>query len=148
MDSAMHTRDSITLLRRTWAEPLRRLTSEVVERHRVPGREKGTSAPARQLASSDRGLVLLVQMAGARCAALADVLTAAGYDVQVAQGLPAAVASLARRTPALVVVDGQANQALYRNLRQAGAFVMLALMVEPTDEQMLAAFAAGVDDSQ
>jgi len=105
-------------------------------------------APARQLASSDRGLVLLVQMAGVQCAALADALIAAGYNVQVASGLSPTVASLARRPPALVVVDGHADEVAYQTLRRAGAFAILALMAEPTDEQILAAFAAGVDDCQ
>jgi len=108
----------------------------------------GTPAPATQHASGHRGTILLAQLADARCAALADALTAAGYDVRVAQGLPAAMASLARRAPALVVVDGHADQAAYQTLRRAGTFPILALMAEPNDEQVLAAFTAGVDDCQ
>jgi len=96
----------------------------------------------------DQSPILLVQVAGARCAALADALAAAGYDVRVAQGLPAAMTSLARRAPALVVIAGDAEQAAYRTLRQTGAFAILALIPQPTDEQMLAAFEVGVDDCQ
>ena len=108
----------------------------------------GTHAPVTQPSVSDRGSILLVQVAGARCVALADDLAAAGYNVQIAQGLPAAVASLERRPPALVVVDGDAEQDVYGILRQAGAFPILAVIPQPTDEQVLAAFAAGVDDCQ
>lgn len=148
MDRAICTRDAVTLLSRAWAEPLRRLTSQLVRRRSALPRASGTHAPALQLSSGDLGSILLVQMAGARCAALADALAAAGYDVQVAQGLPAAVASLERRPPALVVVAGDAEQDAYRTLRQAGGFPILALIPQPTDEQVLAAFAAGVDDCQ
>jgi len=146
MDSATHTRDSVTLLTRTWVEPLRRLTGRWVKRrsNSLPA----APAPPSQSAGGDRGAILLAQVASARCVALADALTAAGYDVRGAQGLPAAMASLARRAPALVVVDGHADQAAYQTLRRAGAFPILALMAEPTDEQVLTAFTAGVDDCQ
>jgi PleD family two-component response regulator len=148
MDSAIRARDAVTLLSRAWAEPLRRLTSQLVSRRSALPRESGTPASATQLASGDQGLILLVQVAGARCAALADALAAAGYDVQIAQGLPAAVTSLKRRPPALVVIAGDAKQAAYRTLRQAGGFPILALIPQPTGEQVLAAFEVGVDDCQ
>jgi PleD family two-component response regulator len=148
MDSATRTHDAVTLLSRAWAEPMRRLTSQLVRRRGALSRASGTPASALPLSSGDRGAILLVQVAGARCAALADALAAAGYDVQIPQGLPAAVASLERRLPALVVVDGHAEQDTYWTLRQVGGFPILALISQPTDEQVLAAFAVGVDDCQ
>jgi len=148
MDSAIRTRDSGTLPSRAWAEPLRRLTCRLVRRRSALPREAETHTPAMQLAMGDQSPILLVQVTGARCAALAEALTAAGYDIQVAQGLPAAMTSLARRPPALVVVAGDAEQAAYQTLREAGAFPILALIPQPTDEQVLAAFEVGVDDCQ
>ena len=148
MDNAIRTRDAVTLISRAWAEPLRRLTGKLGRRRSALPRASGTPASALPLANGDRGAILLVQAAGARCAALADALAAAGYDVQIAQGLPAAVDSLERRPPALVVVDGDAEQDVYGILRQAGGFPILAVIPQPTDEQVLAAFAAGVDDCQ
>ena len=148
MDSLMRTRDAVTLLSRAWAEPLRRLTGKLGRRRSALPRASGTPASALPLANGDRGAILLVQAAGARCAALADALAAAGYDVQIAQGLPAAVDSLERRPPALVVVAGDTEQETYRTLRDAGEFPILALIAQPTDEEVLTAFAVGVDDCQ
>lgn len=148
MDSAIRTRDAITHLRRAWVEPLRQLTDGLVSRRMALPRASAMPALALQLASGGQGAILLVQVAGARCAALAEALAAAGYDVQIAHGLPAAVASLAQRPPALVVVAGDAEQAAYQTLREAGAFPILAFIPQPTDEQVLAAFEVGVDDCQ
>jgi PleD family two-component response regulator len=148
MESALRTRDAVTLPRRAWAGLLRRLTGQPGGQHTALPPKAEAPAPALQLASGDQGLVLLFQIPGARCAALPAALAAAGYDVQVAQSLPAAASSLERRPPALVIIDGDVEQAAYRTLRGAGAFPILALIPQPTDEQVLAAFEVGVDDCQ
>lgn len=148
MAGALHTCDPATHLGRAWSDGLRAVAGRLIPGHSPLSHALSRPASTAQPASGDCGGILLVQLSGARCAALADALAGAGHDVQVVQGLPAALSSIQRWPPALVMVDGPAEPDVYRTLRQAGAFPILALIPQLTDAQMLAAFAVGVDDCQ
>jgi len=64
---------------------------------------------------------------------------------RVVRGDGAALEALGRQGTAAVIVAGRANPGLYRALRRATPAPLLALDPQAGDEDVLEAFAAGVD---
>jgi DNA-binding response OmpR family regulator len=75
-------------------------------------------------------------------------LREAGYDVQVVDAHRAALDTVTQSPVALLVVDGATDPDVYRALRARSHAPILALAPQADEKQMMAAFAAGVDDFQ
>ncbi|MGB9671382.1 MAG: hypothetical protein ACPLXR_09590 [Halothiobacillaceae bacterium] len=79
---------------------------------------------------------------------LAQSLARLGLEGRVVRGAGAALALLGQVGPAAVIVVGPVHAETYRALRRATPVPLLALDPQADDEQVLAAFAAGVDQFQ
>jgi len=116
---------------------------------RHPGRATGRRAAESAVSSPPPGkTILIVELDGRMCCPLAQQLEHSGFGTQVASGQAAALDILAREASALVIVVGSAGLDLYRALRRATPVPILALDPRADDEQVLSAFAAGVDQFQ
>ncbi len=103
---------------------------------------------AQPAALAPTGLILIVEADKWNGKALGCSLEQAGYSVQATQGETAALELLKRESPTLLVVGGAPDPAFYRSLRRASSAFILALIPQGNEEQVLAAFAAGVDQCQ
>jgi DNA-binding response OmpR family regulator len=110
----------------------------------VPGRRP--AGPANSLIALKS--ILLVGIGGWDCAPLAQRLEQAGCEVQWERVQDAALAFLARGCPDLLVVVGPTDLAFYGALRRTCSAPMLVLAAGASEEDMLAAFAVGVDQFQ
>ncbi|OGR10775.1 MAG: hypothetical protein A2341_26690 [Deltaproteobacteria bacterium RIFOXYB12_FULL_58_9] len=93
------------------------------------------------------GTILIVEVDGWRREALLPPLRSAGYKVRVVDDR-AALETVQGEPPLLVIVGGVADLSLYRSLHYASPAPILALVPEADRDQLLTAFAAGVDDYQ
>jgi DNA-binding response OmpR family regulator len=104
-------------------------------------------SPRAMSPSISAGTVLIVEAGEWNCGALHSQLEQAGYAAQVAQEA-SALEALKREPPALLIVGGMPDPCLYRTLRRASSAPILALIPQGDEDQVLAAFAAGVDQCQ
>jgi DNA-binding response OmpR family regulator len=124
---------------------------ECLKRIFQPSRSSSISGPqALQPASSpsiSAGTVLIVETGEWTCGTLPRKLEQAGYAAQVAQET-SALEALKRAPPVLLIVGGTPDPCLYRTLHYASPAPILALIPQGDEDQVLAAFAAGVDQCQ
>lgn len=121
---------------------LRNLIQRICQRAR-PTFETAADQPNRLC-----GTVLIVELEGWKSGSLPRLLGKLGYQAKIVQGEKAALEALKQESPLLFIVGGMAAPSLYSTLRQASAVPILALAPEPDDEQLLSAYAAGVDQYQ
>ena len=124
-------------------QQLRRL----VRRNRGPGLDPEVrSSPL--AAPGGEKMVLIVDLDGRTGSPLGQSLARSGFGPHVVRRGGAALGMLGRAAPAAVIVAGPADPDLYRALRRATRVPLLALDPQADDAQVLAAFAAGVDQFQ
>lgn len=115
-----------------------------------PRRESpGPQAPS-PLAAEDQLRVLVVEDEVDFQALLRTTLTEAGYQVEVAQDGPSAVDVVQMSSPDLVVLDwvlpGMSGLQAARNIRRWSQAPILMITSKTAQEDLVAAFEAGVDD--
>jgi DNA-binding response OmpR family regulator len=93
-------------------------------------------------------MILIVDVDGRMGPLLVRPLEDMGFQVLIAQRDTGALELLGQAVPAVVIVGGPASPNFYRALRRVGSVPILALDPLADDEQVLAAFAAGVDQFQ
>jgi DNA-binding response OmpR family regulator len=93
-------------------------------------------------------VVLIIDLDGRVGQLLAQSLEKAGFVPHVASRGNGALELLGRAAPAVAIVVGPADLDFYRALRRATSAPILALDPQAGDEQVLGAFAAGVDQFQ
>lgn len=101
---------------------------------------------ARQIVAGQR-LVLIIEQTGWDGRSLLAGLQQAGYTAHIV-GKAGALLAVQNESPALLIVGGAPDADLYRALRHASPASILALIPHGDEEQVLAAFAAGVDQCQ
>lgn len=105
---------------------------------------------AKQLATEDQLRVLVVEDEIDFQALLRSTLTEAGYQVEVAQDGPAAVDMAQMSAPDLMILDwvlpGMSGLQAARNIRRWSKAPILMITSKTAQEDLVAAFDAGVDD--
>ena len=132
---------------RFWAHQVRGRLERLLRRPTSLAEQSLEQAVEKRLHRSSEP-ILIIEVGWWRCGSLPLLLGKIGYGVQVVRGLEAALDNLELMQPTLLIAGGMVNQNSYRVLRDASPAPILALIPEADAEQVMAAFAAGVDDCQ